>query len=331
MSELEGYARAEELQQALHRAQRALADERRRKDDLASAVYRAAKDAALGQPKPERIPQPKKGKPGDHWALLHLTDWQLGKQTVDYNREVCERRVIQAVETALRLVELQRSAYGVPNCAVLLGGDMVEGVSIFPGQAWEVDGSLYDQLFACSRLIERVIRTLLGEFHRVEVWCEWGNHGRLGRKGDMPSADNSDRMAYRIAQDRLAGEKRLAWHASDDFYQLGQIGAYRFLLVHGDEVKGFGGNIPAFGIVRKATSWRSGVLEEFADVYMGHWHQHQQLPLPNGGSIFITGSPESSNAYAKEFCAAGGAPSQRLHFVDPERGRVVAESRLWLD
>lgn len=334
-SDLEAFARAEELQAALHRAQRQLAEERRRKDDLAAAVYRAAKDAALGQSRADRIPTPHKGKPGDHWALLHLTDWQLGKRTVDYGREVCERRVRQAVEAALRLVELQRHAYRVTSCAVLLGGDMLEGVSIFPGQAWEVDGALYEQLFACAALIEQAVASLLAEFARVEVWCEWGNHGRLGRKGDMRPSDNADRMAYRIARDQLlrrgAVGERLVWHESEDFYQHGEIGAYRFLLVHGDEIKSFGGNVPAFGIVRKATGWRSGVLPEFRDVYMGHWHQHQQLALPNGGAIYVTGSPESSNAYAKEFCAASGQPSQRLHFVDPVKGRVVSECRLWLD
>lgn len=331
-SELDAFARAEDLQSALHRAQRALAEEKRRKDDLAAAIYRAAKDAALGQPPPELIRAPKKGRPGDHVALLHLTDWQLGKRTRDYDRDVCAQRVVRGVESALRLVELQRHAYRVTECALLLGGDMVEGVTIFPGQPWEVDGTLFDQLFAAASLVERVVLSLLGEFDRVSVWCEWGNHGRIGRKGDAPAGDNVDRIAYQIAADKLLPNyaKRLTWHASDDWHQMGEIGAYRFLLVHGDEIGSFGGNLPAFGIVRAATKWRSGVLPDFADVYMGHWHTHHELPLPNGGLIFITGSPESSNVYAAKFCQSSGPPSQRLHFVDPEKGRIVSQSRLWL-
>jgi len=51
----------------------------------------------------------------------------------------------------------------------------------------------------------------------------------------------------------------------------------------------------------------------------------------NGSQIFITGSPESENVYAKEFMAATGHPSQRLHFVDPEKGRVTASYLIWLD
>ena len=45
----------------------------------------------------------------------------------------------------------------------------------------------------------------------------------------------------------------------------------------------------------------------------------------------MTGSPESDNGYAKEFVAAVGKPSQRLHFVDPARGRVTSEHTLWLE
>jgi hypothetical protein len=35
--------------------------------------------------------------------------------------------------------------------------------------------------------------------------------------------------------------------------------------------------------------------------------------------------------YADEFIAAKGKPSQRLHFIDPEKARVTAEYVVWLD
>ena len=41
--------------------------------------------------------------------------------------------------------EIEREAHPVDEICVLLGGDFVEGVGIFPGQAWEVDSSDYDQ------------------------------------------------------------------------------------------------------------------------------------------------------------------------------------------
>jgi hypothetical protein len=103
------------------------------------------------------------------------------------------------------------------------------------------------------------------------------------------------------------------------------------MLAHGDEIKSFGGNTPAFGILRKGTAWASGVVEEHSDMYLGHFHSPMMLTMPNGHRIFVTGSPESDNQFAAEFMAARGFPSQRLHFVDPEQGRVTGEYVIWLD
>jgi hypothetical protein len=89
-------------------------------------------------------------------------------------------------------------------------------------------------------------------------------------------------------------------------------------------------NTPAFGIIRKGNSWASGVIPHFHDLYLGHFHTHMDLPLANGGHAFVTGSTESDSLYAQEFVAATGTPSQRLHFVDPERGRVTAAYQIYL-
>jgi hypothetical protein len=63
---------------------------------------------------------------------------------------------------------------------------------------------------------------------------------------------------------------------------------------------------------------------------MGHYHQNITMTLANGGRVFVSGSIESDSDYAKEFVAATGKPSQRLHFINPERGNVTAEYVVWL-
>lgn len=322
--------RAEDVARALRESQRALARAKAKTEDLVAAVYEAAKSAALAYPPAPAIPAPRKAKPGDHWALLHSTDWQLGKRTATYDSDVAERRVVASIERALWLTDLQRKAHDVSSCALLLGGDMVEGTTIFAGQAHEIDATLFEQLFRVSALIERSTRTLMTHFDRVEVWEEYGNHGRIGKPGETVAADNIDRMAYKIAQDRLGTHKRLTWHPSTSWYNHGALGNYRFLLVHGDENRRLGAGTAA-SIVRQVQAYATGVVESFADCYMGHWHRHEALSLPNGGAVYLTGSPESGNEYARQHLGATGIPSQRLNFIDAERGRVVAEMKLWLD
>lgn len=322
-----------ELRRALQQSQKAVVASRRRTDDLVEAVFKAAKLAGLtaGRGKPLTPKAKDKRKKGVEVALIHATDWQLGKKTSGYDVEMCGKRIDKLIEKAIDLTEHQRAHHPVKDCHLMLGGDMVEGTNIFPGQAWEVEAQLFEQLFECARIIERMIRTLAHEFENVHVTCEYGNHGRLGKKGENPSGDNIDRMAYKIAQGRTDDLANVTWTTSGDWYQMVHIGNYTALLVHGDEIKSFGGNTPAFGILRKCNAWATGVVPAFNDVYMGHFHTPMSLTMANSGRIFVTGSPESNSVYAAEFVAAKGRPSQRIHFIDPENSRVTAEYVVWLD
>jgi hypothetical protein len=331
--EVETEHRAADLEKTLRRLQRQLADAKAKSADLVAAVESAAHDAALiaGHAKPVKIPPKRKESGSKHaeTALLHLTDWQLGKHTSSYDSDVCRERVHRVVQKTIRLTEIQRAAHPVDEIIVMLGGDMIENIQTFPGQPFEVDSTLFGMVFEAANLIEEVLLALLAEFKTVRVYEVAGNHGRIGKKSDgVP--DNWDRILCRIVRDRLS-QDRLVWHEPSSWYEIVEAGAYRAMLVHGDQIKSFGGNTPAFGIIRKSTAWSSGVTEAFDDVYLGHYHHVSQFQLPNGGRVFMTGSTESGSEYAREFVAAKGRPSQRLHFIDPEDGRVTAEYIIWLD
>ena len=314
-----------ELRKALFNSQRNEARTKIRTSDLVDAVHEAARLSLLATPRIKLTPPNKDLRKGKaEVALVHLTDWQAGKQTVSYNIATLSDRIDAMIEKVIHLTEIQRAHHPVKDCVVMLGGDMVEGVGIFPGQAYEVGAHLYEQMFEVVRIIEQAIRTLAQNFETIKVVCEFGNHGRLGRKGEMPAGDNIDRMAYQIVSNNCKDIKHVKWQMSDDWYQIFAIGNYKVLLIHGDEIGSFG------GILRKVQAWSTGVVEPFNDCYMGHFHTPTALTLANGGRVFVTGSPESHNEYARTFIAAVGKPSQRLHFVDPIKGRVTSEYVCWL-
>ena len=333
MLEFEQAKQIEDLRKALSRQQAATARAKAKTDALVEAVYQAAHDASimLGPPQIPDRPKKDRRKAREEVALVHATDWQLGKKTSSYDIASGEARIARFAQKIAELTEIQRAHHPVKRCTVMFGGDMVEGVSVFPGQAYEVDAHLFEQLFATANLMQSFVASLLGVFDAVDVVCEYGNHGRIGRRGDFPGSDNVDRMAYHIASRGFADEDRVTWQESSDWHQIVTIGNYKALLVHGDEIKSFGGNTPAFGILRKCNSWSTGVVDDFHDVYMGHFHTPMTLTMANGGQIFVSGSPESGNTYAAEFVAAKGKPSQRLHFVDPEGAQVAASYIVWLD
>ena len=317
-----------ELRRALKTSQLAESRSKIKSQGIIDAVYRAAKDASLATGNASRTPAvPKKDarKVKAEVALVHATDWQCGKKTISFDIATLSKRIETFAEKVLELTEIQRKHHPVKECVLMFGGDMVEGVSIFPGQAYEIEAHLFEQLFEVTRIMEQMVRTFSAYFEKVSIVCEYGNHGRLGRKGDMPNGDNIDRVSYKITSDRTKDLKNVTWQQSDDWYQMVNIGNYKALLVHGDEIGSYG------GILRKVSSWSTGVVEPFSDCYVGHFHTPTTLTMANAGRIFVSGSPESHNEYARAYVGAVGKPSQRLHFIDPQKGRVTSEYTCWLD
>lgn len=333
LSEFDDSERDAERDRTIRRLQSALARERDRTEMLRETIATAARDAAVLVGKPAKVPTPPRAKPGPghpEVALVHLTDWQYGKRTDDYDPTICAERIAAAVAGVDKITGRVRLTRPVSKVVVMLGGDMVEGITVYPGQAYEVGLNLFEQVFGCARVIAESLRSLAARFDEVEVYPVAGNHGRIGRRGDVPRTDNTDRMAYEAARTMTVDEPRIAWHPHDSWHQQVRIGAYGALLVHGDQIKMFGGNVPAYGIHRRATAWRASGISP-GDVYVGHFHTHGESELPDGSTVYTTGSPESGNEYAREFMgAASRRASQRLHFIDPERGRVTASYRLWL-
>lgn len=324
-----------ELRQALMRLQKQLKQAKERTEDLVSTTHQAAYDAMITMGKVANVPLPAtdKRKTKAEVALWHMTDWQGAKRTTSYNSEVMRTRVLEFAEKAVHITEIQRANHPVKECYILFGGDMVEGLFNFPSQAFEIDSTLFEQYVNVSRLCVDVVRYALANYEKVTVVPEWGNHGRIGSKRDnVPRSDNFDRMCYELARQLLAGEKRLTWQECPEDIQRVEIGAYRALLIHGDEV-GRNGFASPGAIVQHANRWRSGSYPwEFRDVYIGHYHTHAEWAMANGlGSVYQTGSTESDNRYAGVNLAASATPSQRLHFVDPNKGRVTAVYKVWLD
>jgi hypothetical protein len=318
----------------------------RAKDRTAASVDAAMAGAyaavsALPRPKvtpykPRPAQNRRKAKP--EVALPHLTDWQGAKKTVSYNSEVMARRVHAFLENSMSLVEIQRADHPVNDIVVLLGGDMIEGLFNFPPQPYEIDATLFDQFVTVAGLLDEVARFYAARFAHVHFVAEWGNHGRIGSKrAAVPKADNADRMTYQLAKAMSADVSNVSWSIVDEDIQRFEIGNYRALLIHGDEV-GRNGFASPSTLVRHVTGWKSGSYRvnnepwEFRDVYMGHYHSHAQWSLPDGaGNLFQTGSIESDNRYARDNLAVTATPSQRLHFIDPRKGRVTAQYQVWVD
>ena len=326
---------SEQLRQTLARTQRQLSEAKQRNSDLAAATYSGAWDAVMSMKPilPVKPPVIDKRKAKAEVALIHATDWQGSKVTTSYNSEIMRKRVMDFANKSVRIAEVQRSDHPVKDCTIMFGGDMVEGLFNYSAQLWEIDASLFTQFTTVSFLMVDFVRVFLASFENVNVVAEWGNHGRIGSKRDhVPKGDNVDRMCYEFARQMMKDEKRLTWEDCPEDIQQVEIGNYRALLMHGDEVGRAGFASPS-AWQAAGNRWKAGAYKwKFDDIFLGHYHRFAQEPMSDQtGNIYWTGSTESDNRYARDSMAVSGVPSQRLHFVDPVKGRTTAIYQVHLD
>lgn len=316
-----------------NRALKQLDEVKRKRVDYINTLNTAVRDAMTSY-RVGRVPLPKKLRKGygNEVCVPLVSDIQLAKVTSDYNTEVAEERLYEYARKIVRLAEVQRSDHPVTKCHVMALGDQIEGIDVFPGQAWLVDAGLYRQICVDGpRLFTGFFRYLLEHFEEVE--CTWviGNHGRIGRKGTFDPEANGDRMLGQFVKTAMANEPRFTMtipdgHGERSWYAIAQEGNWKAMLFHGDQIKGHSG-IPWYGFSRGVAGWASGGLpapdNDFQTALCGHFHQACRIPV-NTREVYINGSLESNNQYASEQLKAMSDPQQWTLFVSPERGKITA-------
>lgn len=305
---------------ALRKALREIDKVRISRAELVTAVYEAAKDAALSATIPA-VPKPPKDKrkADPEVAICLLADWQLGKRTPDYDSDVCAYRLRKYAEKVVRLIDYQRAHHPVKEARIYLLGDLIESEEIFPGQAHRIDASLYQQLFHGAALLTELVRTIAAVVEDVRVLGVIGNHGAIGgpiRRSYHPET-NIDAMLYNIARG-MVDEPRIdwletfvdgerAWYATDDVFDK------TWFLFHGDQIRSASFGIPWYGYQKRLLGWATSV-DRFDYAASGHWHVPVRQQV-NAITHWGAGSPESTNTFAQEHLASGGqTPSQWLIF-----------------
>jgi hypothetical protein len=328
LDEIRALASSDETTEALRRALRKLDKANATKAELVAAVYQAAKDAAAAMTIPRVTYRPAKARVGKaddskaETAICLLADWQFGKVTPEYDSEVARARVLAYADKVVDIIGHVRRHHPVDEARVYLLGDLVEGELIFPGQAHRIDASLYRQVFDGAELLAAVVRRIASAVPVVKVRGVIGNHGDIGGRSrrEMHPETNADAMLMNIARLHLPGvdfpeplvKGERAWHIVDE------VKGRKWMLVHGNQIKGSSFGVPWYGFKNKALGWHS-TLGPFHYLASGHWHQQIRHDI-NGIQHFGAGSPESANTYAQEWLAGGGQQGSQYLIFQNERG-----------
>ncbi len=291
---------------------------------------------ALPPPDMERLPNPSKTA-DEETALLHVSDAQIGAfvdpslvgNLSEYSYPIFVRRLRHMVERTVAILRHQRTPRRkIDDLVVLLGGDMVEGEAIFPGQAFQIDTPLFTQALSGGRYVAQAIRDLAAQVKRVKVVCVRGNHGRSGKKGDHHVVSNWDDVMYHFIAEWLRDCKNVEVWVSLSPFCLLNIYEWNFLASHGDEFKGWS-SIPAYGMRRAFLGYVSMTRMRIDAWFTAHHHQPTSLTV-GWGRAYMNGSFPGGSELSITRMQDSGPPTQKLYFIHRRR-KVTSEWPIELD
>lgn len=307
------------------------------RERVRTQVVAEACEAAILKLKIDPFPIPKVRESASR-ASMHVlfSDAQIGQFAEDqwlsrnrgYTFENFCKRLEKFGEKIVLFHKIYSRSFQIPKLVVNMLGDIVEGEGIFKNQAYQLDRVVVDQVFDGQAKIAEWLLMLAQVFPQIEVFGVWGNHGRVGKKGEHPDKCNWDYVLMRNLSALVRNQSNVQIFISESPQMLVQHGSYTFFLNHGDQVKSWNG-IPFYGLDRMCYKLPGLTGKIVNYVLVGHFHRHAQIEIP-GGMLLANGSFPGGCYYSETRLFETSRPSQLMFLFHDEEG-IHSESHLVLD
>lgn len=294
---------------------------------------------AISVPKRYSVPRRKTKFSDEHMVIL-LSDCQAGTEVIgrevghpswDYNINIWRYRMRVFMRGITEVLSRHRQSYNVPNGSVWLGGDLLEGETIFKPQQAFIDTNVQNQFFIVLYEMAQWLTELSRQFDKLDVYCTPGNHGRIGSTKELNDWVNWEYILYRMLQVILAGHKSINVVVPDSFWQTQDINGTNFLFIHGEDIRRWM-EFPWYASKKFYHQYMEMTrkLAPFDVFVFGHHHQPMNLQMPDG-EMFCNGSFVGFTRYVvKRLGGIGIPPKQWVMFVHP-RHQVTARYKIKLD
>jgi hypothetical protein len=305
-------------------------------DNQDELVERIAAESANVLPAPKLIVPGKKAlvKGGHHRDfILPLFDLQFGQNVLRqdtpsgmnlYNEKEFLKRLARWLTASKNIIEAQSQAFIFDNLVLVQGGDMVEGDEIYPGMPWQLEFDPPQQVVRLCAHMSHAFRDLIAHakkcgVKRVVVFNVPGNHGKVGgkRAGARPSTYSWDWIYFKMLEVALENQPIDLYVTEPAGSVYFESQGHTFLVVHGDEVKGWGG-IPLYGLTRFDAKQIRLHDTIFDYLLLGHHHQSAQIEIGQGEHL-MSGNWVGANNLTR-YIGAAGIPSQTAYIVSRSHG-----------
>jgi hypothetical protein len=237
---------------------------------------------------------------GEAAMVINFNDTQTGKDAGGGTEALIER-LDEYFNLAEQRVRENQKQLG--EAVFLLGGDLIEGCSIYPNQSYQVDLDMRGQIRTTTGILLNMLDRIAPLFERVRVVAVPGNHGEHRQQGKRVNRhDNFDQLVAEsaaLATERDSKLEHVIWNIAYDQPALTtDIQGHIYALTHGSIYgKGTGGEPST-----KAYNWFKNMAAGHhpvgdANVLVGN-HFHHEIVRNFGQLLFVQnpamdgGSPE---------------------------------------
>ncbi len=292
-------------------------------------------------------------------ACLVLSDLHVGLACIPeevgnighYNKDIFLKRLNNLINSVKKITEIHRNSYKIDTLNIFALGDFVHG-SNDAGQ-WgmlHTEQNIMDQIFMVISEISKALLTLNKIFKNINFYGVVGNHGRVDKRGVEKIFVNWDYVCYKFIESALSNNKNIKFTIPKTPFCVAEVFNNKFLLVHGDTVKSWGG-LPVYGMVRAESRYQNLIqktknptdllrkikesgkdnknTEEWARIaynyskpldyiIMGHHHQSAEIEANGGSRVIMNSSFVSGDDYTINQLLTSGEASQKFFGVHPE-------------
>jgi len=234
-------------------------------------------------------------------------------------------------------ITLYKKTHTVDRIVLACLGDMVEGADIFKGQIWKVDANVIDQAINGAIDVAGAFTEIIMTHHDIhfDILEVFGNHGRLGAKGENPYTCSMDKVFQRMLQCHLSKVREMlnyTYHQNEAWFYFVEVYGWNHLILHGDQgMSKLWSNRPTINGLEKGVSrYNSMFQDQVHFIHCGHFHNDVTWSF-NLSQILINGSFVGTSNFSATTMLASSPPIQVMHVFEPRTGLTKTERIYVLD
>ena len=236
----------------------------------------------------------------------------------EYNQNIFYKRIETLKRGTEDIVELHSHLYKIPTLHIFCLGDIVAGMNnVGNWSPTYINMPIYDQMISGYDAISDMIYYWLDIFDDIKFYGVAGNHGRGAPKGFEKEYVNWDFLCYKFLESRFSNNPRVKFVVPKTWWILEEIRHHKFLLIHGEDVRG--GGTPLKGL-QTYEQQMIGVLGQIPDYTLAaHFHNAAEITT-NHGKILFNGSFVGSDIYSLKNLQRSSRAEQKIFGIHDKRG-----------